>query len=107
VWLRRADPVLKFILLVFLIAYTVGFGLAWFLRPSSDLMGQYLPRIAIAALLVTGREGAGGLLRKLNPSGQWVWVPVLRAALRMRCCSLYLPGAAKNRGGADGCYRAC
>jgi hypothetical protein len=83
--LRRAGPVLKFVLLTFLIAYTIGYGLLW-LRPwSSDLAGQYLPRIgvvyapAIAALLVTGRDGIGGLLRKLNPRGQWLWVPVLLA----------------------------
>jgi uncharacterized protein len=44
---------------------------------------QYLPRIgvvyapAIAALLVTGRGGAPALLCKLNPRGQWLWVPVL------------------------------
>jgi uncharacterized protein len=47
--------------------------------------GQYLPRIgvvyapAIAALLVTRRDGIGGLLRTLNPRGQWLWVPVLLA----------------------------
>jgi len=28
-------------------------------------------------MLVTGREGVGSLLRKLNPRGQWLWVPVL------------------------------
>jgi uncharacterized protein len=68
-----------------LIAYTIGYGLLW-LRPSlSDLAGQYLPRIgvvyapAVAALLVTGRDGVGGLLRKLNPRGQWLWAPVLLA----------------------------
>lgn len=48
--------------------------------------GQYLPRIgvtyapAIAALVVTGRAGIGGLLRKLNPRGQWLWIPLLPAA---------------------------
>jgi uncharacterized protein len=80
------SPTLKFVLLTFLIAYTIGFGLQWFLRPSlSGLAAQYLPRIgityapALAAVLVTGREGIGGLLRKLNPRGQWLWVPVLLA----------------------------
>jgi membrane protease YdiL (CAAX protease family) len=51
----------------------------------SELADQYLTRIgvtyapAIAALLVTGRDSIGGLLRKLNPRGQWLWVPVLLA----------------------------
>ncbi len=84
--LRRIDPTLKFVLLTFLIAYTVGYGLLWLWPPASGLARQYLPRTgvvyapAIAALLVTGREGAGSLLRKLNPRGQWLWVPVLLTA---------------------------
>jgi len=84
--LRRIDPVVPFVLLVFLIAYTIGYGLLW-LRPSSPgLLGQYLPRIgvtyapAIAALLVIGRGRIGGLLRKLNPRGHWIWAPVLVVA---------------------------
>jgi len=81
--LRRISPTLKFVLLTFLIAYTFGFGLQWLWRSSSGLVWQYLPRIgvtyapAIAALLVTGRNGIRGLLRKLNPRGQWLWVPAL------------------------------
>ena len=84
--LRRIDPVVQFVLLVFLIAYTVGFGLLWFRPSSPGLPGQYLPRIgvtyapAIAALLVARRNGIGGLLRKLNPRGQWLWAPALIAA---------------------------
>lgn len=64
----------------------MGIGLLW-LRPSSPgLLGQYLPRIgvtyapAIAALIVARRDGVSSLLRKLNPRGQWLWVPVLIAA---------------------------
>ena len=86
VGLRRFDPILKFILLAFLIAYTVGFGLLSLVHPGSDPMKQYLPRIgvvyapAIAALLVMGKGGARTLLRKLNPAGQWLWVPGLLGA---------------------------
>jgi uncharacterized protein len=83
---RRIDPVLKFALLTFLIAYPIGFGLEWILRPLlSGLAAQYLPGLgvvyapALAAMLVTGRDGIGGLLRKLNPRGHWLWVPVLLA----------------------------
>lgn len=80
------SPTLKFVLLTFLIAYTIGFGLEWLWRPSSGLAWQYVPRIgvtyapAIAALLVTKKEGADSLLRKLNPRGQWLWVLVLLAS---------------------------
>ncbi|MGO4209495.1 CPBP family intramembrane glutamic endopeptidase [Terriglobus sp. 2YAB30_2] len=83
--LRNVSPTLKFVLLTFLIAYTVGYGLLWLWPSSSGLASQYLPRIgvvyapAIAAMLVTGREGIGGLLRKLDPRGQWLWVPLLLA----------------------------
>jgi len=83
--LRRATPILEFVLLAFVIAYTVGFGLLWLCRSFTGTWSQYLPRIgvvyapAIAALLVTGRTGAPALLRKLNPRGQWLWVPVLLA----------------------------
>jgi uncharacterized protein len=48
-------------------------------------LAQYLPRVgvvyapAIAALLVAERKGTGSLLRKLDPRGQWLWVPVLLA----------------------------
>ena len=83
--LRRISPTLKFVLLTFLIAYTIGYGLLWLSPASSGLARQYLSRIGvvyapgIAALLVTGRDGSGDLLRKLNPRGQWLWVPVLLA----------------------------
>lgn len=84
--LRRFNPVLKFVLLTFLITYTIGFGMLWLRPRGSTLAGEYLPRIGVtwapatAAMLMTGRKRIGGLLRKLDPRGQWLWVPVLLAA---------------------------
>jgi membrane protease YdiL (CAAX protease family) len=83
---RRWEPLFQFVLLTFLIAYTIGFALLWFQPTLPDPLGQYVPRIGVtyapatAALLVAGRRGAGGLLRKLNPRGQWRWALVVIAA---------------------------
>lgn len=88
----RRRPVLTFILLTFLLSYTVGIA-GLLLRQaiagltSSDLAAQYLSRIgvtwapALAAMFVAWScsvgDGARALWRSLVPNRFWPWIGIL------------------------------